>query len=94
MRKIEIADLVAKKVGLTKAKTEEAVEEILHQIKTALSQGEDVVLRRFGTFRVRQKSARIGRNPKTGEEAEIAARRVVRFYASKNLKAMVDGESS
>lgn len=90
MRKIEIAEVVSAKTGLTKAKTEEAVEEILHQIKLALSAGEEVILRKFGTFRVKYKNARIGRNPKTGEEAEISARRVVRFYASKNLKTGVD----
>ena len=59
-------------------------------IKESLGHGEAVILRRFGTFQVRQKSSRVGRNPKTGEEAEISARKVVRFKSGKHFKQAVN----
>jgi nucleoid DNA-binding protein len=77
MRKIDIAHTIANKTGLTQFKTEQVVDVILEAIKANLSRGEPVMLRRFGTFEVRAKPAREGRNPKTGQPAEIAARKVV-----------------
>jgi nucleoid DNA-binding protein len=90
MRKSELARRIADDTGLTYVKAEEVVDAILDAIKTRLSAGESVVLRRFGTFDVRAKRAREGRNPKTGEAAPISARRVVRFKSGKTLRASVD----
>jgi nucleoid DNA-binding protein len=90
MRKIELARRIAEDTELTYTKAEEAVDAILDAIKTRLSAGESVILRRFGTFDVRSKGARVGRNPKTGEVTAISARRVVRFKSGKRLKASVN----
>ena len=93
MRKADLIAAVAEELGLTYVKAEEVVNEILDTIKETLAQGESVILRRFGSFEVRAKPARDGRNPKTGEHAEIAARRVVRFKAGNHFKAVVSGDS-
>jgi nucleoid DNA-binding protein len=90
MRKSDIARAIADKASLTQVKAEDAVDAILAEIKATLSQGEAVILRRFGTFSVRAKKARKGRNPKTGESADIAARRVVRFQPGKPFKNAVN----
>ncbi|MGQ4808384.1 DNA-binding protein HU [Candidatus Entotheonellaceae bacterium PAL068K] len=90
MRKIEIVNRISDKTGLTKIKAEEAVDAILEQIKDGLQEGKSVILRRFGSFQVRKKRARIGRNPKTGEEADIPARLVVRFKSGKYFKDAVN----
>ena len=90
MTKIEIVNVVADRTGLTKVKAEEAVEAVLQLMKECLAKGEPIILRRFGSFQVRQKSARIGRNPKTGQGAEIPARKVVRFKAGKYFKEAVN----
>ena len=91
LTKIDIINLVSDDTGLSKVKAEEAVEMIIHTIKESLQNGESVILRRFGSFQVRAKSARVGRNPKTGQEAPISARRVVRFKAGKHFKEAVNG---
>lgn len=91
MTKIDIINLVADDTGLSKVKAEEAVETIIGTIKETLQDGESVILRRFGSFQVREKNARVGRNPKTGQEAPINARRVVRFKAGKHFKDAVNG---
>ena len=90
MRKIELARRIAEDTGLTYAKAEEVVDAILEAIKTSLTAGEPVILRRFGTFDVRAKGARVGRNPKTGEATAISARRVVRFKSGKTLRASMN----
>jgi integration host factor alpha subunit len=90
MTKADIVNRVLEKAGLQKPDAEEAVETIITLIKDSLSRGESVILRRFGSFQVREKNARIGRNPKTGEEAEISARKVVRFKAGKYFRAAVN----
>jgi integration host factor alpha subunit len=87
MRKAEIARHIAEETGLTHTTAEEAVNAILNEIKTALERGDSVILRGFGAFHVRDKRARTGRNPRTGDEAPIAPRRVVRFKAGNRLKA-------
>ena len=92
MRKIDIADRVAAETAVTKAKAEEAVNAILDEVKKALSDGEPVIVRRFGSFQVRDKDTRLGRNPKTGKEAEIPERRVVRFKAGKHFRNAVNGK--
>ena len=92
MTKIEIINRLAEDTGLTKVKAEEAVETIISVVKETLKDGKPVILRRFGSFRVRSKSDRIGRNPKTREEAPIAARKVVRFKSGKHFREAVNGE--
>lgn len=93
MQKKEIVCTVAKEAGLTLAKAEQVVSVILDEVKASLSRGETVTLRHFGIFDVRAKLARKGRNPKTGQPAEIAARRVVRFKPGRNFRAAVNGET-
>ncbi len=90
MTKLDIINRIVEKAGLAKPKAEEIVELIIENIKETLSNGEAVVLRRFGSFSVRGKNTRIGRNPKTGEEAEISARSVVRFKSGKYFKDTVN----
>ena len=75
MRKAEMVQRIAQELGCTTAKAAAAVEAILTTIKASLQQGEPVLLRRFGTWQVRAKRARVGRNPKTGAAAAIPARR-------------------
>ena len=78
--------------SLTVNEARKVYETSVDLIKDRLSKGEDVELRRFGTFKVREKNKRIGRNPKNGKEAEINERRVVTFKASKILKDIVIGD--
>jgi len=94
MRKSEIVNRIAEETGLTKVKAEEAVDAILEQVKAELRRGEPVILRRFGSFEVRHKRARVGRNPKTGEQADIPARRVVRFKSGKHFREVVNVKPS
>ena len=94
MTKIDIINLVAEDTGLSKVKAEEAVETIIATIKETLQLGESVILRRFGSFQVRSKNARIGRNPKTGEEVPILPRRVLVFRPSHVLKDRINAETS
>ena len=89
MRKAELVQRIAEELGCTQVQAEEAVAAILTTIEEALRDGEPVCLRRFGTWQVRAKRARLGRNPKTGTVAAIAARRVVRFGVSRTLKQAV-----
>jgi nucleoid DNA-binding protein len=94
MRKAEIVHRIADATGLTQVKAEEVVDAVFDAIQNALQQGDSVILRRFGTFDVRTKRARVGRNPKTGAEAVIAARRVVRFKSGNLFKHAVNGSTS
>ena len=89
MRKVELVQRIAEALGCTQVQAAEAVAAILTTIKEALRDGEPVCLRRFGTWQVRAKRARLGRNPKTGMVAAITARRVVRFVVSRTLKQAV-----
>ena len=93
MRKVEIINRIADETGLTKAQAEKAVNAILEEIKDGLQRGEPVILRRFGSFQVREKRARMGRNPKTGEAAGIPARRVVRFKSGGHFRESVNDSS-
>ena len=91
MRKTDIISLVSEDTGLSKVKAEEAVDAIIDAVRETLAEGESVTLRRFGSFSVREKNARVGRNPKTGLEAPITARRVVRFKAGRQFRDAVNG---
>ena len=90
MRKADIVRRIADATDLTQVQAEEGVDAIFDPMKSALQQGDSVILRRFGTFQVRAKRARPGRNPKTGEEIPITARRVVTFRPGQKLKARVE----
>ena len=94
MTKQDIINQVCDNADLPRSKAEEAVETVIGLIKDALGAGDPVILRRFGTFQVMSKSKRIGRNPKTGEEAEISARKVVRVKSGKHFKQAVNDEGS
>ena len=91
MTKIDIINLVSGDMGLSNAKAEEALDAIIDAVGESLVKGETVILRRFGSFSVREKNARVGRNPKTGQEAPISARRVMSFKAGRNFKDAVNG---
>ena len=90
MRKVDIIRRIVEETACTQAQADAAVTAILATVKEGLQEGDPVLLRRFGTFRVRAKRARVGRNPRSGAAAAIAARRVVRFIASPTLKQVVD----
>jgi integration host factor subunit alpha len=85
----DLAEAVFQKVGLNRAESARLVEEILELMAATLERGEDLKLSSFATFSVRAKNERVGRNPKTGEEATISPRRVVSFKASGVLKSKV-----
>jgi len=84
---------VAGPPGLTRNEARDMVEATLEAVSAALVRGEAVKLRGFGTFNVRAKRPRIGRNPKTGQEYPITARRVLTFKPSPRLVAAVNGET-
>ena len=90
LTKAELADMLFEKVGLNKREAKDMVEAFFEEIRVALETGESVKLSGFGNFQLRDKPQRPGRNPKTGEEIPITARRVVTFHASQKLKALVE----
>lgn len=90
LTKAELADLLFGNVGLNKREAKDMVESFYEEVRTALQNGEGVKLSGFGNFQLRAKPQRPGRNPKTGEEIPITARRVVTFHASQKLKALVE----
>src|SRR3970040_10261 len=90
LTKAELADLLFEKVGLNKREAKDMVEAFFEEIRGALERGESVKLSGFGNFQLRDKPQRPGRNPKTGEEIPISARRGVTFCASHKLKALVE----
>jgi integration host factor subunit alpha len=89
----ELSMAIYQRVGLSRAESARLVEKVLREISDALSAGEDVKLHGFGSFLVRSKSERVGRNPKTGVEVQIKRHRSVSFRASNNLKAQVNGDA-
>lgn len=90
LTKAELAELLFEQVGLNKREAKDMVETFFDEIRDALERGESVKLSGFGNFQLRDKPQRPGRNPKTGEEIPITARRVVTFHASQKLKSMVE----
>ncbi|MFA4884533.1 MAG: HU family DNA-binding protein [Desulfotomaculaceae bacterium] len=89
MNKAELISSVAEKTELTKKDSEKAVNAVLETIGAALGNGDKVQLVGFGTFEIRERAARKGRNPQTGEEISIAAARVPVFKAGKSLREAV-----
>jgi len=90
LTKADIADRLFEEVGLNKREAKEFVDAFFEAIKAALEQGENVKLSGFGNFQLREKNQRPGRNPKTGEEIPISARRVVTFRPGQKLRARVE----
>jgi len=88
--KAELAVSLHEELGLNKRESKEFVEQFFETVKVALEEGSSVKLSGFGNFGLRDKPARPGRNPKTGEEIPISARRVVTFKASQKLKEAID----
>jgi integration host factor subunit alpha len=91
LTRADLTEAVFNAVGLSRNESAQMVEDILEELCGALSRGEAVKLSSFGTFQVRQKSERVGRNPKTGDEVPIAPRRVLVFRPSHVLKAQING---
>lgn len=89
MNKAELVAAVAEASGLAKKDADRAVTATLEVIERALGRGDRVSIAGFGTFEVRERAARVGRNPKTGEEIRIAATKVPSFKAGKALKETV-----
>jgi integration host factor subunit alpha len=94
LTRADLTEAVFNAVGLSRNDSSQMVEDILDEVCGALSRGETVKLSSFGTFQVRQKSQRVGRNPKTGDEVPIAPRRVLVFRPSHVLKAQINGLES
>jgi integration host factor subunit alpha len=90
LTKAEIADRLFDEVGLNKREAKEFVDAFFEAIKNSLAQNENVKLSGFGNFQLREKNQRPGRNPKTGEEIPISARRVVTFRPGQKLRARVE----
>jgi integration host factor subunit alpha len=86
----DLSEAVYEEVGLSRNESASLVESVLDEICGALSQGQTVKISSFGSFSVRQKGQRIGRNPKTGEEVPILPRRVLVFRASHVLKNRIN----
>jgi DNA-binding protein HU-beta len=93
LTKADVIDAVAAEAELSRRQAGEIVDLILNEIKAALQKGDRVALNPFGSFVVRARQAREGRNPKTGEKIRIAARNVPAFVAGKSLKDAVGGRS-
>jgi integration host factor subunit alpha len=90
----QLSEAVYQEVGLSRNESAELVETVLKEISDALSRGENVKISSFGSFFVRSKGKRVGRNPKTGEEVPISPRKVLVFRASHVLKERVNGGPS
>lgn len=90
MTKADLADKIYEEVGLSKKEAAGVVELLFDSMKNILSEGESIKITGFGTFLVRKKAARRGRNPKTGEEIQIEQRRIVTFKPSLQFKSLVE----
>ena len=91
--RIHLTEAVHNEIGLSRYESSKFVEQVLELISSALIQNEQVKISKFGTFSTRNKVARVGRNPKTGIEAEISERRVITFRASNNMKQSINKDS-
>ena len=91
LTRADLAETVNRKMGLSRAESLDLVEQILATMCTAMADGENVKISGFGSFILRDKRERIGRNPKTGVEVPITPRRVLTFRASQMLKDRIAG---
>ncbi len=92
--KLDLAEQLFETLGLNKREAKEFVDRFFEEIRQALESGTPVKLSGFGNFELRDKGERPGRNPKTGEEIPISARRVVTFRPGQKLRAQVDGDAT
>ena len=90
LTKANLSELLFEKVGINKREAKDIVESFFEEIRLSLEKGENIKLSGFGNFQIRNKPQRPGRNPKTGEEIPILARKVVTFHASQKLKSAVE----
>ena len=93
LTKADLAEMLFEELGLNKREAKEIVEMFYFEICTALEGNDQVKLSGFGNFELRDKKSRPGRNPKTGEEIPISARRVVTFKSGQKLKALVENDA-
>lgn len=91
LTRADIAESIHRKIGLSRAESSNMVEGILHHMCASLADGQNVKITGFGTFILRDKGQRIGRNPKTGIEVPITPRRVLTFRASQIMRAQLNG---
>ena len=94
LTRMDLNEAVFREVGLSRNESADLVESVLNHISDAMVKGEQVKISSFGTFSLRDKSARVGRNPKTGDEAPILPRRVLTFRPSHLLKDRVANGNS
>ena len=92
--KASIIDAICEKIGLPKKDSTDVVEMLFDMMKRTLERGENLKISGFGSFTVRNKKSRLGRNPQTGESMEITARRVVTFKPSQVLRDALNSDSS
>ena len=90
LTKAEIAENLSETFGFNKRESKELVEQFYHEMTEVLVKGEQVKLSGFGNFELKDKNARPGRNPRTGEDVPISARRVVTFKPGQKLRAQID----
>ena len=90
LTRANLTDAIHRSLGISRNESSDFVERILEEVSLSLEHGETVKISSFGTFTVRQKKQRMGRNPKTGEEVPITPRRVVTFRASHVLKDQIN----
>lgn len=90
LTKANLAERLYDEIGLNKRESKDIVEAFFSELNNTLEKGEEVKLSGFGNFSLRDKTARVGRNPKTGEEKMISARRVVTFKTAQQLKSRVE----
>ena len=94
MTKADLIEEVSRVVELTRKESEVIVEALFDSIVRSLRTGDKIEIRGFGSFRTRERLARIGRNPKTGDRVEVPAKRIPYFKPSKELKDLVNGEAT
>ena len=94
LTRADLAEAVVEKVGLPRNESQDLVERVLEEISGSLALGDSVKLSSFGSFGIRAKSERVGRNPKTGEEVPITPRRVLVFRASNIMKSRINNGRS
>ena len=85
----DLSDAVYQELGLSKSESSDLVEMIIEGVVSSLAKGTNVKISSFGSFLIKSKTARVGRNPKTGKEHEISVRKVVVFRPSQTLRSMV-----
>ncbi|EBA03004.1 MAG: integration host factor subunit alpha [Paracoccaceae bacterium] len=93
LTRVDLSEAIFNEVGLSRNESAALVQSVLQHMSDALVSGENVKISSFGTFSLRDKNARVGRNPKTGEEVPISPRRVLTFRPSNLMKDRVSGQS-